>query len=169
MAGPSLGAPAPQSLAPMPAVAGAPLTRIAASSRTRHVYGVFNLGVELVVVYVTRRQRDGAAVTIEVGDGAQRLAGDFSPAHARSLARALVVAAEAAELALRRPPVERRPVPAAAAGAGAGALPPSSERVLRAMDVAANDVANPTQADEQMGVRFGVQVGAQPGLKGGAQ
>jgi hypothetical protein len=128
---------------------------------------VFNLGVELVVVYVTRRQRDGAAVTIEVGDGAQRLAGDFSPGHARSLARALVVAAEAAELAQRRPAVERRPAPATAAGTSP--LPPSSERVLRAMDVAANDVDNPAQTDVQMGVRFGVQAGARPALQGGAQ
>jgi hypothetical protein len=111
--------------------------------------------------------RGSGSAHLEVGDGAQRLAGDFSPVYARSLARALVVAAEAAELALRRPPVERRPVPAA--DAGAGALPPRSERVLRAMDVAANDIANPTQADEQLGVRFGVHVGAQAGLEGGAQ
>jgi hypothetical protein len=96
MAGPSLGAHAPNS----PALSD-PLrvpSHAAASSRTRRNHGVFMLGNELASIYSSRRAADGLGVSMAVGCGSLVLTGSMTSTQARAMACALVAAAQAAEV-----------------------------------------------------------------------
>ncbi len=92
----------------LPSNPPAAVRRIPADSRTRRVHGVFGLGDELAVVY-SARAADTPRVSLELGADADRRALHMTAEQARSMARALVVAAEATDTACRRPPVERAP------------------------------------------------------------
>lgn len=97
MAGQPLGAPAPSSPSvPLPA-SQRPRLRVAATSRTRRIHGVFLLGSELATVYSSRRAADGQGVSMTVGSGSLVLTGSMTPTQARAMARALAAAAEASE------------------------------------------------------------------------
>lgn len=103
MAGISLGACSPASSSPALPAPHATLHRVpAASSRTRRNHGVFLLGNELATVDSSRRRGDACSVMLTVGSGTPLLVGGMTPAQARAMARALVVAAEAAEAAQLR-------------------------------------------------------------------
>jgi hypothetical protein len=101
MAGTSIGAAAPHSLAPVSAPTRA-LHRVPAVSRTRRNHGVFLLGDELTTVYSSRRERDCLGVTITVGNGPLVLSGSFTSAQARVMAEALVAAAAASDAVCQR-------------------------------------------------------------------
>ena len=101
MAGTSLGAPAPLSIAPVCAPTRAP-HRVPTASRTRRNHGVFLLGNELATVYSSRREQDCLGVTITVGNGPLVLTGSFTSTQARVMAEALVAAAAAVESVCQR-------------------------------------------------------------------
>ena len=97
MAGTSpLGALAPDSLTSFLAPHGAAY-RVPASTRTRRNHGVFVLGNEMAAVYSSRRDSDGRGVILSVGGGQLVFSGGMSPTQARAMAKALTVAAAAAE------------------------------------------------------------------------
>lgn len=99
MAGPTLGASTPvQTSAP----SQRPLIRIPETTRTRRNHGVFLLGNELASVYSSRRQAGGLGVTMALGEGSMVLTSSMTAAQARAMARALIAAADAAEIAPRR-------------------------------------------------------------------
>lgn len=136
MAGNPSGAAAPASLPPSSATSPAPVAspaaapqRVPVTSRTRRVFGVFQLGRTQALVYASRRERQARAVVVEIGDGARCQAGELTAAQARALARALLAAAEATDGAQRRPPLERRDL-VPPGGPFYSALRPSGERVL---------------------------------------
>ena len=91
-----LGALAPDSLASFHAPHGTAY-RVPASTRTRRNHGVFVLGNELAAVYSSRRDSDGRSVILSVGGGQLVFSGGMSPTQARAMAKALTVAAAAAE------------------------------------------------------------------------
>ncbi len=91
----SMGAPAPESLAPR-ASHGATSGQ-ARTTRTRRNHGCCLIGGQLASVYSSRRGGDGLGVTLTIGSGAFVLSGGMTPAQARSLAKALTLAAGAAD------------------------------------------------------------------------
>lgn len=88
MAGTSLGAASP--------------TSSPATSRTRTCHGFFTVGSVPAMVFSTRRQAD-PAVVVDLGHAGTMASGRMSPVQARAAARALLQAAEAVEVAERRP------------------------------------------------------------------
>ena len=90
-----MGAPAPASTAPRAPQGATPGQ--APSTRTRRNHGCCLIGGQLASVYSSRRGGDGLGVTLTIGSGAFVLSGGMTPAQARSLARALTLAASAAD------------------------------------------------------------------------
>jgi hypothetical protein len=66
-------------------------------TRTRRNHGAFTLGGQLACIYSARSASTCYGVRIEVGGAALQLAGGMTPGQARSMARALIAAADAAE------------------------------------------------------------------------
>lgn len=66
-------------------------------TRTRRNHGAFTLGGQLACVYSTRRAGQAHGVCVELGAGTLTLAGQMTPAQARTMAKALTAAAAAAE------------------------------------------------------------------------
>lgn len=98
MAGNSLGTQTPVSLPPSPrSTDKRALHLVPASTRTRRHHGAFTLGGQLACVYSTRRAGQCYGVGFELGAGTLQLASSMTPAQARSMARALSAAADAAE------------------------------------------------------------------------
>lgn len=106
---------------PMGAAAPAPDLPSLTSTRTRRYHGVTAIGDDvLLLVSTSRRSSDWPGVSLEAGDVDEPglyFAGSMSAEAARSLARALLRGAEAADLAGRRPPVDRRPAQSKTGGA----------------------------------------------------
>lgn len=98
MAGQPLGAHAPASLSPFPLAPSAAVYRVQPVSRTRRNHGVFIVGDQLACVYSLRRADDGRGVQLVLGHEGPVFTGGMSPVQARAVARALVAAADAAEL-----------------------------------------------------------------------
>lgn len=96
MAGISLGAQTPDILARM-APQGAALGT-APASRRRVNHGVCMIGGQVAGVYSSRRDGDGLGVTLTIGGSGLLLTGSMTPMQARALARALTIAAGAAEV-----------------------------------------------------------------------
>lgn len=67
------------------------------STRTRRNHGCCLIGGQLASVYSSRRGGDGLGVTLTIGSGGFVLNGSMTPAQARSLAKALTLAAVSAE------------------------------------------------------------------------
>lgn len=99
MAGHALGAETPAIPASLH-TPGARAYRVPSDTRTRRCHGCFAIGEETAIVFSTRRQADGRAVMLTVGAGSIRLDGGMSVSSARAMARALVAAADAAEVQL---------------------------------------------------------------------
>ena len=98
MAGQPLSASAPASLSPSFSSAGKAAPHLVhAATRTRRNHGAFTLGGQLACVYSSRRVGQCYAVGFELGAGTLKLASTMTPAQARSMARALSAAADAAD------------------------------------------------------------------------
>lgn len=76
--------------------------RAPVQSRTRTCHGFFSLGKAPGAIYSSRREGD-ATVTIDIGAEGLVATGRMSAVQARSIARALLAAAEAVDAAQRRP------------------------------------------------------------------
>ena len=96
MAGYSMGAAAPASLAPNAAPQRLP-NLVPASTRTRRNHGVFQFGNELAAIHSTRRESDGLGVTLTIDSGTMVLTGRMTPCQARAVAHAMQAAAQAAD------------------------------------------------------------------------
>ncbi len=71
------------------------LYRVPASSRTRLSHGTFLIGDQLGSIYSSRRGGDRQAVVFQVGTGPLHISCSITPRHARTMARALLAAANA--------------------------------------------------------------------------
>lgn len=100
MAGKSLGAHAPNS----PASQAAPLRtpqRLRSSTRALKMHVAFPSGDDIASVHSTRREGEPRGVIVTLCTGEQWLASHMLPAQARTMARALIEAAERVELSQR--------------------------------------------------------------------
>jgi len=113
MAGQPLGAAAPVSAplaaaAALRAQAGNPSTPLPLRSRTRRLHALLALADDTAAsVHSTRRTEQLRGVTLTLNSGEQIQALALAPTEARSLACALLSAAEALELAQRHMPGKR--------------------------------------------------------------
>lgn len=102
MAGTTVGVHAPDLASHSLLTPKRPTLRLATdTTRTRRNHGVFLVGNELATVCSSRRGAGGFGVLLQVGRGALMLNGTMTPSQARTMARALTVAAQAAEAAPR--------------------------------------------------------------------
>ena len=66
-------------------------------SRARRPHGFISMGTTTAVVHSTRKADQALSVSVTVGTGALQLAAAMTPTQARSMARALMSAAEAVD------------------------------------------------------------------------
>ena len=76
-----------------------PLIPSTTTTRTRRLHGALTIGTASATVHSTRRGADTLGVTVTVAAEALQLTGGLTPTQARSMARALIAAADAAERA----------------------------------------------------------------------